>query len=339
LVKIKLALISILALASVVLFILQQEAPKAAQAKATHDSLLVKRSLTPVLIDSILKAVQSEYSIPDTFFVKSKKKKRPHKYFVPEDLPLPTIENALWNKFADFSSKVSVGYNRKEKFSQFKIELSDTVFTFAVVKKEGFLRTTSHISIVISGYDEAGEEEKKYLREYPEPYVMLLKPTKKVQVFSKDFDEQGIPYAILVGGSDADLEFQIEEGHPKKRIETTVSGLVSAFPNAAFFFSDIQSSFAGSVIFPFVREKFEAKKKKLVKSSLFIPVESADSVAAVSSFNEQYSKHKKRENLVFVLTPESVRWIEAEIKKLRKKGVKISGDLEIAGVKKEDTTP
>ncbi len=338
-VKIKLALIFLLALASVVLFVLKQEAPKTNQTKDAPDSLLVKSPLTPALIDSILKAVQSEYSIPDTFFVKSKKKKKPHKYFVPEDLPLPTVENTLWNKFANYSNKVTVGYNKKEKSSEFKIEIADSLFTFAVVKKKGFLRTTSHISIVISGYEEAGEDEKKYLREYPEPYVMLLKPTRKVQVLSKDFDEQNIPYAILVGSSNADLEFQIEEGHPKKRIENTVAGLVSAFPKAAFFFSDIQTSFAGSVIFPFVREKFEARKKKLVKSSLFIPVESPDSVAAVFSFNEQYSKHKNRENLVFVLTPESVRWIEGEIKKLRKKGVKISGDLEIAGVKKEETTP
>ncbi|GMU88201.1 MAG: hypothetical protein AMXMBFR49_04090 [Chlorobiota bacterium] len=337
-VKFKLALIVLLASASVVLFIVKQEAPKTVEPKEVPDSLKVKRTLNPGLIDSILTAVQSEYSIPDSFYVKSKKKNRPHKFFVPEDLPLPTLENALWSKFADFKNKVAVGYNKKDKASAFKIELGDSLFSFLVVKKKGALRTTSHLSIVISGYEEADEDEKKYLREYPEPYVMLLKPTKQVQVLSKDFDDQNIPYAILVGGSDADMEFQIEDDHPKRRIETTVSGLVSAFPNASFFFSDIQSAFAGSVIFPFVKEKFDAKKKKLVKSSLFIPVEGADSSTAVLSFNEQYSKNRKRENLVFVLTPESVRWIEGEIKKLRKKGVKISGDLEIAGVKKDETT-
>ncbi len=338
-VKFKLALIILLAGASVVLFVMRHKDPVAKTEAPLPDSLVVKPSMTQATIDSILRGVQSEYSIPDSLFVKSKKKKKPHKYLVPEDLPLPTVQAALWSKFSLYGNKVTAGYNKKEKGTEFKIALGDSIFSFVLGVKKGYQRTTSHISIVISGYEEAGENEKKYLREYPEPYVMLLKPTQKVQVLSRDFDDQNIPYAILVGSKSADLEFSIEEGHPKKRIENTVAGMVAAFPNAAFFFTDMQSSFAGSVIFPFVREKFQAKKKKLIKSNVFIPVEGTDSSAVVSSFRELYNKNRSREELVFILTPESVRWIEGEIKSLRKRGVKISGDLEIAGIKKTETTP
>ena len=336
-VKFKIALIILLAGASVVLFVVQHDTPAPKKEGPPPDSLVVKRSMTRVTIDSILGAVQTEYSIPDSFYVINKKRKKLNKYLVPEDLPLPTVQTALWSKFSLYSNKVTAGYNKKEKGTEFKIDLGDSVYSFVMGVKKGYRRTTSHISIVITGYEEAGEDEKKYLREYPEPYVMLLKPTQKVQVLSRDFDDQNIPYAILVGSTSADLEFRIEEGHPKRRIENTVAGMVSAFPNAAFFFTDIQSSFAGSVIFPFVRDKFQAKKKKLIKSNVFIPVEGTDSSTVVFSFRELYSKNRSRDELVFILSPESVRWIEGEIKNLRKRGVKISGDLEIAGIKKTET--
>lgn len=331
-IKFKLVIIVLLVIANIFVFFNYKEA-KTAEKKVVEEAVPVKkRPLSPSIVDSVVKATLTEFSIPDSFYVKSKKKKKIHKLFVPEDLPLPTIENIIYNKLGEFEGKVKAGYSKKEKGTLFSIPFSDTLdYAFLVQRKKGYTRPSPVISIVISGYEKSAEETKKYLRDYPEPYVILLKPTKSVQVLSKDFDDQQLPYAVLVGSEDADLEFRISEDHPKKRIETTISGLINSFPNAAFFYVDHSSALGSSVILPFVKEKFELKKKLLIKSNIFIPVTGNDSTGTVNAFNEEYSKNRKKHNLVFILKPESIIWLEGEIKKLRKKGVKISGTFETGG--------
>ncbi|MBK7866222.1 MAG: hypothetical protein IPJ75_04060 [Ignavibacteriales bacterium] len=249
------------------------------------------------------------------FLSGSKKGKKLPKVFVPEDLPLPSFENSLYSKLSFFETNLKVTWNKKEKGSVFSLKFKDnTEYQFLTVKKKGFVRTSTTISIVITGYEEAEEGSKQYLRDYPEPYVVLLKPTKRTQLLSKEFDEQNLPYAVLVGDDGAELEFQIEENHPKRRIETTISGLITAFPNSVFFFTESNSALAKSVILPFVREKFEGKKKQFIKSNVFINVEGTDSAETVFKFNELYSKNRKREGLVFIVNTSAIRWIEPEIK-------------------------
>lgn len=330
LIKIKFVVIILLIVANAFAFFHTKEVEVAEKKAVVAPLPVVKRPISPTIIDSVINATLHEFSIPDSFYVKSKKKKRIHKLLVPEDLPLPTIENALFNKLSGFEGKFKAGFNKKEKGTVFSIPFGDTlIYSVVIQKKKGFTRSSSVISIVISGYENASESIKKYLRDYPEPYVILLKPTKTVQVLSKAFDDQQLPYAILIGSDDADLEFRIAEDHPKRRIETTISGLIAAFPNAAFFYTEQTSQLGNSVIFPFVREKFEAKKRSFIKSNIFIPVTGADSTETLNSFQEVYSKNRNKHNIVFVLKPESIIWLEGEIKKLRKKGVKISGSFEV----------
>jgi hypothetical protein len=287
-----------------------------------------KRNLNRIITDSLINITLDDYSIPDSFYVIPKKGKKLPKVFVPEDLPLPTFENALFTKLSLFESKLKVTWNKKEKGTQFSLIFSDkSEFQFLTVKKKGYNRSSTKISIVVSGYEEANEAAKQYLIDYPEPYVVLLKPTKSSQMLSKEFDEEKLPYAVLVGDDAAELEFQLAENHPKRRIETTITGLITAFPNSVFFFTESNSALANSVILPFVREKFEGKKKQFIKSNVFINVEGADSAETVFKFNEQYSKNKNKKDLVFIVNATSIQWIEHEIKKLRRKGVHISGEI------------
>lgn len=335
-IKFKLFLIVFLTLASIGTYVYFQAGESKKTEEEIKPAVLQKKNLTQTLTDSLINATLDEYSIPDSFFVVSKKGKKLPKVFVPEDLPLPTFENSLYSKLSFFETNIKVTWNKKEKGSLFSLKFKDnTEFRFLTLTKKGYLRTSTRISIVISGYEEAEEDSKQYLRDYPEPYVVLLKPAKRTQLLSKEFDEQKLPYAVLVGDEGAELEFQIEENHPKRRIETTITGLITAFPNSVFFFTESNSALANSMILPFVREKFEGKKKQFIKSNVFINVEGTDSAETVAKFNELYEKNRKKEGLVFIVNTSAIRWIEPEIKKLRRKGVRISGEIG----KSKDATP
>ena len=339
-IKFKLFLIGVLTMASVGTYIYVQPAESKKAEEEIKPVVVSKRFLTRALTDSLINSTLEEYSIPDSFYVIPKKGKKLPKVLVPEDLPVPTLENSLYNKFSLFETNIKVVYNKKEKASLFTLKLKDNSdFQFLTLKKKGFVRTTTTISIVITGYEEAEEASKQYLQDYPEPYVVLLKPTKKTQLLSKEFDEQNLPYAVLVGDDGAELEFKIEENHPKRRIETTISGLITAFPNSVFFFTESNSSLAKSVILPFVREKFEGKKKQFIKSNVFINVEGTDSAETVFKFNELYGKNRKKEGLVFIVNTSAIKWIEPEIKKLRRKGVHISGEIGKPKEEPKDSVP
>ncbi|GAB1443488.1 hypothetical protein MASR2M39_23290 [Ignavibacteriales bacterium] len=325
-----------LALVGTYIYVQAGEAKKAEE--EIKPVVVPKRNLTQNITDSLINSTLEEYSIPDTFYVVPKKGKKLPKVLVPEDLPLPTLDNSLYSKLSRFECVIKVTRNKKEKGSLFSLKFKDnTEYQFLTVTKKGFVRTSTTISMVITGYEEAEEVSKQYLKDYPEPYVVLLKPTKKTQLLAKEFDEQNLPYAVLVGGDGAELEFQIEENHPKRRIETTISGLITAFPNSVFFFTESNSALANSVILPFVRERFEGKKKQFIKSNVFINVEGTDSAETVFKFNELYGKNRKKEGLVFIVNTSAIKWIEPEIKKLRRKGVHISG--EIGKLKEEPKAP
>ncbi len=337
-IKFKLFLIGFLTLASVGTYIYVRAGEPKKVEEEIKTVVVPKRNLTRALADSLINSTLDEYSIPDSFYVIPDKGKKLPKVLVPEDLPLPTFENSIYSKLSLFETNIKVNYNKKEKGSLFSLKFKDnTEYQFLTMKKKGFLRTSTTISIVITGYEEAEEASKQYLRDYPEPYVVLLKPTKRTQLLAKEFDDQNLPYAVLVGDDGAELEFQIEENHPKRRIETTITGLITAFPNSVFFFTESNSALAKSVILPFVREKFEGKKKQFIKSNVFINVEGTDSAETVFKFNELYGKNRKKEGLVFIVNTSAIRWIEPEIKKLRRKGVHISG--EIGKSKEEPKSP
>jgi len=326
LIKFKLFIIFIL-LAAVIYLYIQSDSEERSKADTGHvDTLVAKRKLTEKIFDSVITAVQKDYAIPDSFFVRGKKNK-PHRFFVPEDLPLPTVVNAFWNIFSQFNDKCSIGYDKKEKNTLLSVNIGDKSLKMLFLKKKNFSRTYAEISIMIKDYEKADEEERKFLEEFPEQVMILIQPTKKMQIFVKDLEQKGVRYCVSVGSSDADFEYKIEDGQSKKRIVQTVSGLVSAFPKALWFITDANSSLAKSMIFPFVREKFEAKKKQLIESDQFIQVSDDSKEAAVISFNEGISKSARGKNKIFLMSPQAIQWVEDEIAKLRKKGLKITAGI------------
>jgi hypothetical protein len=328
LIKLKLIVIALLLASNIGAFFFNGSIPEVKTVEVQKPAVIRKAILSKRLLDSLVKASLLEYSIPDSFYFISKKAKKISKIFVPEDIPLPTVENALYNKFINFEAIVSCGYKKKEKGTVFNIRFKDsTSFSFTTQKKKGYFRSTSTITIVIRGFEETLDEERDYLMGYPEPFVVLLRPTKKSQVFSKDFIDLKLSYAVLVGDNATDLEYRISENHPKKRIEATINGLINGFPDAAFYFTESESELAKSVILPFVREKFEGKGKQFINSNIFVNIPNSDSAETVFKFNELYSKNKGNKNLVFIIEPKSLKWLESEIIKLRRKGVKISKEI------------
>ncbi len=157
-IKFKLFIIFIL-LAAVIYLYIQSDSEERSKADTGHvDTLVAKRKLTEKIFDSVITAVQKDYAIPDSFFVRGKKNK-PHRFFVPEDLPLPTVVNAFWNIFSQFNDKCSIGYDKKEKNTLLSVNIGDKSLKMLFLKKKNFWRTYAEISIMIKDYEKADEEE------------------------------------------------------------------------------------------------------------------------------------------------------------------------------------
>jgi hypothetical protein len=297
----------------------------------TENTIIPPKFLNADQIDSLFRIAVSNFGV-NTSELKPKKLaeiKMADEYpayllSLPGDLPIPVFLFELNEVFNGFEVDIFSSEKKKSGKTVLTIRSQDIIMLGASVDyNPDLLRDVKTVGFLLPINDETNKNIIDELLVTPEIYSFLITPSVLMKKFIATNQNQNKQFALLLGDDIRDLDFKFQTGYSERRLKSSVRNLLGAFPKAAFFIIDDNSSFYNSDVYPFVENEFLNRKIKLVKSSQLLHLNG--NIEGISSqFNEIMQMLNPEQSILIVSYPEDYLSILDEIKSYRKIGYNFS---------------
>lgn len=249
---------------------------------------------------------------------------------LPKDLPIPVFISELNDLFSSYQVDILTDEKKISGRTILQIKSEEVLKLVAEIDYHPELkRESSAIGFLISINDKTNKSSIDDLLTTPEPFGFLFVPSLVMKSFIASNRNSTRQYILLLGDETTDLDFKFESGYSERRLKSSVRNLLDAFPKAAFFIIDDNSSFSSSNIYPFIENEFLSRNIKLInKSELNIIAGSVSS--ASSQFIDLMKSIGFNSAELIVCSPDDFKNILNDIRSFRKVGFKYLVPSEIA---------
>ncbi len=295
----------------------------------------VKPKITLEKIDSIFVASLHNYGISDDWIKErktSRKQKVPYKSYkvlLPKDLSIPVVLTEIYSNFSGFDVRLSSKEKKPSGKSLLSILSDDEVkLKSEFVYNDTIKRKAGKVSFLITDFELESTEDSVLLR-VPEPFSIVLIPSKENNRLAKKINKLNKSYSLLLNDDIDDLDYKLNESYSIKRLRASIKAIANDFSKAVFFIIDDESDIYNSTAYELIRKEFLIRKIKLVKKSSFTELSYDDEDELKNIFDEYIELLNEDEGKTFIVDEDGLRTILPEIRKFRKVGYKFVHPSEI----------
>ncbi len=242
---------------------------------------------------------------------------------IPKDLPIPVVLSEIYSSFY-FSGislkcleKVIGGKTQLNIYLDKKLKL-----TAEMDYDKSIRRNAGNLGIIVYGLDQLSSNNAEDIIKFPQSFVAAILPSKTASQLAANLASNRKQYAILLNDNIKDLEFQLSKNFSDYRLKTVVSSIIGAFPDAAFFIIDDNSSLYSSPAYSIIKSAFLKRNIKLIHESAQPFVTTGNDSQVKRSFREMVSATHLGDNKILSLTADDFKLLEPEIFNLIKIGYK-----------------
>lgn len=241
---------------------------------------------------------------------------------LPADLPIPVFLSELKILFNHFDVDINAfersisGKTLIKIYSENELKLAGYIDY-----SKDLIRKNAYAGFLISINAETDKSVIDDLFNTPEPFAFLFTPSAVMKSFIVSNKKSVREYAVLLGDEIKDLDFKFEAGYSERRLKSSYRNLLGAFPDAAFFVVDDNSSFYKSEIFPYVEQMFLTRKNKIILQSE-LKILSGNLNQPSDQLDDIISSLSSEEAVLIGCQPDDFNLIIKKIRDLRKVGYK-----------------
>jgi hypothetical protein len=256
-------------------------------------------------IDSVFAATLRDFSVPDTSLKQARTKKSvvPHKYTVTltGDLPVPLILHDLQTRLAAFGIEVIAHEARINGDTDIELFSGDKKLLYHadVTINKNALRSSSKISIIIQGLDEASLSNKKKFCADIEETAFIILPSKENRQIASLLRSHGNECIIELSEQIPDQEYKLLDEFTGKRLQQSLGAIDSDIPGIFSYYVNTQSKLYHSPKFQVVKSALKGKKLMTDKGLYTIPYQSDDRLFQDAAANILF-RHQDNQRTIFL---------------------------------------
>ncbi len=251
---------------------------------------------------------------------------------LPKDLPIPVFISELNDIFSDYQVDIITDEKKISGRTVLQIKSEEELKLAAEIDYNADLkRESSSVGFLILINDKTNKSVIDNLLRTPEPFGFLFVPSLVMKSFIASNQNSNRQYIILLGDETTDLDFKFEAGYSERRLKSSVRNLLAAFPKAAFFVVDDNSSFYSSKIYPFIEKEFLSRKINLINKTNLNLLSGSVSNSS-SQFRDLMSNIDINSAGLVVCAPDDFTNILGDIRSFRKIGFKYFVPSEIVSI-------
>lgn len=280
-------------------------------------------------IDSVFASTLKDFSVPDTSLKQARGKKSiiPHRYTVTltGDLPVPIILSDLQTRLAPYGIEVVAHELKINSDSDIEMYSSDKQLLYHadVTINKNAVRTSSRLSIIIQGLDEASLGNKKKFIEDVEETAFIIQPSKENRQIASLLRSRDNECIIELSDNIPDQEYKLLDEFKTKRLLQSLSTIDSDMPDIFVYYVNTQSKFYHSPKFQIVRTALKGKKLLTDKGLFVIPYQNDDGVFQNAVSNILFGNAQPQQLILLVVDYRNYNLLAPYTAKFIKKGGKV----------------
>lgn len=307
----------------------------------TENTVIRADVLSDTQIDSLFRACVKSFGIQDNQL----KKRTPaelkrenedflYELFLPKDLPIPSFLYELNGLFSEYDVTVSATEKKISGRTILTIQtMNELALGAGIDYHPNINREVRTVGFLLTLTDKTDKNTIEALLNTPEPFAFIFTPSLVMSKFISSRGNHKREYAIVLGDATVDLDYKFDPSYSERRLKSSVRNLLGAFPNAAFFIIDDNSSFYKSRVYSFVENEFFNRNIRLIMKSELASI-NTDFGGVSSNFNEIMDALQGGDSVLIAATPDEFTSLIGEIKKYRKVGYKFIIPSDIVFAKK-----
>lgn len=291
------------------------------------------KSLTAKNIDSIFISSLRNYGILNEWIEEEKisggVKYNNYKIQIPIDLSIPVLLTEIYFNLSGYN----VNINSKEQKQSGKSILTISVEGDLKLKSvfgynDKIKRIAGRISFVIDDFVlESGEDSLLLL--IPEPFSILLIPSKENRYLAEKILKMKKSYSVLLNDDISELNYKLRDNYSKNRLKNSIQSLIKDYSKATFFVIDERSDIFNSSVYNLLLSEFAKRRIKLIRKDSFIYLNYENEKGLNSLFRSSIKQIENGEGETFLIDEEGFVSLLPEIRKFRKTGYKFVHPSEI----------
>jgi hypothetical protein len=210
----------------------------------------------------------------DEQWITEKKKSGDEKSYlikVPKDLPIALLIKEIRDSYLPEEAEIIVEEKKINGANYLKIISNGNLkLTSDFSYNADILRPTGSAGTIIMDIDKAGESEMKNILRTPQLSGAVLIPSKASAALSRRITDERKELIIMLNDNIYELEYKLASGFSEKRLKDVLRTIMGAFPKAAFYIIDSQSSLYNSPAGKFIINEFTKRNMKIIPSSDYV---------------------------------------------------------------------
>ena len=280
-------------------------------------------------IDSVFTNTLKDFSVPDTSLKQAHAKKSiiPHRYNVTltGDLPIPLILIDLQTRLSPYGIEVVAHESRINSDSDIELFSNDKQLLYHadVTINKSAVRTSSRLSIIIQGLDEASLSNKKKFIADIEETAFIIQPSKENRQIASLLRSGNNECIIELSDEIPDQEYKLLDEFKTKRLLQSLNAIDSDMPGIFAYYVNTQSTFYHSPKFQIVRTALKSKKLLTNKGLFVIPYQNDDRVFQNAVSNILFGHTQSQQLIVMTVDYRNYNLLAPYAAKFIKKGGKV----------------
>ncbi|GBD87230.1 hypothetical protein BMS3Abin03_01157 [bacterium BMS3Abin03] len=289
--------------------------------------------LTGQKIDSIFISSLKSYGILDEWIdvrkVSGDEKYKNYKIQVPADLSIPVILTEIYANLAGYDVNIFSQEKKPSGKSILTISVADEVKLKSVFNyNDAIKRIAGRVSFIINDFV-LWSSEDSLLLQIPEPFSILLTPSKENTYLAEKILKMKKSYSVLLNDDISELKYKLRDNYSKNRLENSIKSLIKDYSKATFFVIDEKSDIFNSFVLQLLRNEFSRRKINLIRKDSFIHLNYDNEDELKSLFDTYLKQIKNNGGKIFLIDEDGFISLLPEIRNFRKTGYKFVHPSEI----------
>ena len=290
-------------------------------------------SLTAKNIDSIFISSLRNYGILNEWIegkkISGEVKYSNYKIQVPVDLSIPVLLTEIYSNLSGYDVNIKSKEEKQSGKSILTLSVkSDLKLKSVFSYNDKIKRIAGKISFVIDDFVLESREDSLLLL-IPEPFSILLTPSKVNTYLAEKILKMKKSYSVLLNDDISELKYKLRDNYSKDRLKSSIRSLINDYSKATFFIIDENSDIFNSSVYNLLLSEFSERKIMLFRKDSFIYLSYEDEKGLNSLFESFVKQIKNEEGETFLIDEEGFVSLLPLIRKFRKTGYKFVHPSEI----------
>jgi hypothetical protein len=248
------------------------------------------------------------------------------KYFfkinVPKDIPISLLIKEINNSFEPGEI---IYYSKETKINGvtnlFLISGGFEKLSAEFAYNAEIRRTSCSIGFLIYGINLLNPSVMNQLISTPEPFTIVLLPSKQSLELTKQIKANEKDYAVLLNTDINDLDYKLSSAYSPERLKMSIRSILGDFSNSIAYVYNGKSDFTSGLKFSFIKQEFEKRKVNFIDLNKFNLIDQKG-IPLDIAFDSIVNKALDKKNEFIFISADHYLKIMPQISKYRKIGYK-----------------